>query len=57
MAGPPRLPHEDEARQLDTSLWGSGEMEISMRHHEFTFKISFMVSNRSGRVEGWQGLA
>ena len=57
MAGPARVPHEDEARQLDTPLWGSGGMEIGTHQHELAFKISFMVSNSSGRVEGWQGLS
>ena len=43
MAGPARVPHEDEARQLDTLQWGSGGMEIGTRQHELAFKISFMV--------------
>ena len=57
MAGPARVPHEDEARHLYTPLWGSDRMEIGTHQHELAFKISFMVSNSSGRVEGWQGLS
>ena len=57
MAGPPRVPHEDEARQLDSPLWGSSGMEIGTSQHKLAFKISFMVSNSSGRVKGWRGLS
>ena len=57
MAGPPRVLHLDEARQLDTPLWGIGGMEIGRRQHKLAFKISFMVSNSSGRVKGWRGLS
>ena len=57
MAGPARVPHRDKARQLDTPLWGIGGMEIGRRQHKLAFKISFMVSNSSGRVKGWRGLS
>ena len=43
MAGPPRVPHEDEARELDTPLWGSGRMEIGNQQQELAFKIPLML--------------
>ena len=43
MAGTLRVLHQDEARQLESLMWGNGGMEIATHRHELAFKIVLML--------------
>ena len=51
VTGLARVPHEDEARQLDTPLWGSGRVGIGRRQHSLLSKFYQCYI----ALAGWRG--